>query len=276
MRLSANQNCWPAQQKVEQAVTAAIEREGFEVKRGHPYDRAAKHGFIASQKQGMEVFSKINPDARLIVAEDHVAPVFSIAIVYNVGSRNERQGRTGFAHLFEHMMFQGSKHHDSDYFAPFQAAGGKLNGSTNQDRTNYWETVPSNYLELALWMESDRMGFLLPAMTQEKLDNQRDVVKNERRQSYENRPYGLAYETILAAMCPPEHPYSWPTIGSMADIGAASREDVADFFRRYYHPANASLCIAGDFDATGWGVSVSRNVGEGTASIFWVNTPPTF
>ena len=129
-----------------------------------------------------------------------------------------------------------------------QQAGGRLNGSTSQDRTNYWETVPANYLEMALWMESDRMGFLLPAMTQAKLDNQRDVVKNERRQSYENRPYGLAYETILAAMYPPEHPYSWPTIGSMADLDKASREDVAAFFRRYYHPANASLCIAGDFD----------------------------
>ena len=116
------------------------------------------------------------------------------------------------------------------------------------DRTNYWETVPSNYLELALWMESDRMGFLLPAMTQAKLDNQRDVVKNERRQSYENRPYGLVHETILAALYPPDHPYSWPTIGSMKDITEASREDIADFFRRYYHPANASLCIAGDFD----------------------------
>ena len=116
------------------------------------------------------------------------------------------------------------------------------------DRTNYWETVPSNYLELALWMESDRMGFLLPAMTQTKLDNQRDVVKNERRQSYENRPYGLVHETILAALYPPDYPYSWPTIGSMNDITEASREDIADFFRRYYHPANASLCIAGDFD----------------------------
>jgi zinc protease len=165
-----------------------------------------------------------------------------------VGSKNERPGRTGFAHLFEHMMFQGSKHYDNDYFGPLQKAGARLNGSTNSDRTNYWETVPSNYLELALWMESDRMGFLLPAMSQAKLDNQRDVVKNERRQSYENRPYGLAYEVILAAVFPPDHPYSWPTIGSMADITAASREDVADFFRRYYHPGNASLCIAGDFD----------------------------
>jgi zinc protease len=145
-------------------------------------------------------------------------------------------------------MFQGSKHFNDDYFLPLQKAGGRINGSTSDDRTNYWETVPSNFLELALWMESDRMGFLLPAMTQERLDNQRSVVKNERRQSYENRPYGLVDETIAAAMLPPDHPYSWTTIGSMADLDAASRDDVANFFRRYYHPGNASLCIAGDFD----------------------------
>lgn len=184
----------------------------------------------------------------VILHEDHSTPIVGVNLWYHVGSKNERPGRTGFAHLFEHMMFQGTKHYDNDYFGPLQKAGARLNGSTNPDRTNYWETVPSNYLELALWMESDRMGFLLPAMSQAKLDNQRDVVKNERRQSYENRPYGLTYEVILAAMFPPDHPYSWPTIGSMADITAASRDDVADFFRRYYHPGNASLCIAGDFD----------------------------
>lgn len=184
----------------------------------------------------------------VILHEDHSTPIVGVNLWYHVGSKNEHPGRTGFAHLFEHMMFQGSKHYDRDYFGPLQEAGGRLNGSTNQDRTNYWETVPSNYLELALWMESDRMGFLLPAMTQEKFENQRDVVKNERRQSYENRPYGLAYETLLAALFPPDHPYSWPTIGSMADLDAATREDVARFFRQYYHPGNASLCIAGDFD----------------------------
>jgi zinc protease len=184
---------------------------------------------------------------RVILHEDHSTPIVGVNIWYHVGAKNERPGRTGFAHLFEHMMFQGSKHCDRDYFGPVQEAGGRLNGSTSQDRTNYWETVPSNYLELALWMESDRMAFLLPAMTQSRLDNQRSVVKNERRQGYENRPYGLTYETLLAAMYPPEHPYSWPTIGSMADLDKASRDDVADFFRRFYHPANASLCIAGDF-----------------------------
>jgi zinc protease len=185
---------------------------------------------------------------QVILHEDHSTPIVAVNVWYHVGSKNERPGRTGFAHLFEHMMFQGSQHYDKDYFGPLQQAGGQLNGSTNQDRTNYWETVPSNYLETALWMESDRMGFLLPAMTQDKLDNQRDVVRNERRQSYENRPYGLVYEVLLAGTYPPNHPYSWPTIGSMADLAVASREDVADFFRRYYHPANASLCLAGDFD----------------------------
>ncbi len=184
----------------------------------------------------------------VILHEDHSTPIVCVNIWYHVGSKNERRGRTGFAHLFEHMMFQGSQHHDSEYFGPLQEAGGRLNGSTSDDRTNYWEVVPSNYLELALWLESDRMGFLLPAMSQDKLDNQRDVVKNERRQSYENRPYGLASETIAAAMYPHDHSYSWPTIGYMDDLTAASREDIADFFRRYYHPRNASLCIAGDFD----------------------------
>ncbi len=184
----------------------------------------------------------------VILHEDHTTPIVGVNVWYHVGSKDERPGRTGFAHLFEHMMFQGSKHYDKVYFGPIQTVGGRLNGSTAMDRTNYWETVPSNYLELALWMESDRMGFLLPAMTQAKLDNQRDVVKNERRQSYENRPYGLVHEVILSTLYPPNHPYSWPTIGSMKDVSAASREDIADFFRRYYHPANASLCIAGDFD----------------------------
>lgn len=184
----------------------------------------------------------------VILHEDHSTPIVGVNVWYHVGSKNERPGRTGFAHLFEHMMFQGSKHYDKDYFGPLQKAGGRLNGSTSQDRTNYWETVPSNYLELALWMESDRMGFLLPAMTEDKFTNQRSVVKNERRQSYENRPYGLTYETLLAAMYPPAHSYSWPVIGSMADLDAATRQDVADFFLKYYHPGNASLCIAGDFN----------------------------
>jgi len=185
---------------------------------------------------------------QVILHEDHSTPIVCVNLWYHVGSKDEQIGRTGFAHLFEHMMFQGSEHYDQDYFKPLQEAGGRLNGSTSQDRTNYWQTVPSNYLELALWMESDRMGYLLPAMTQQKFENQRAVVKNERRQAYENRPYGLVYETILAALFPSDHPYSWPTIGYMEDLDRASREDLAEFFRRFYHPANASLCIAGDFD----------------------------
>ena len=184
----------------------------------------------------------------VILHEDHSIPVVAVNIWYKASSANEKPGKTGFAHLFEHLMFNGSKHWENDYFVPIQEAGGQVNGSTSQERTNYWENVPSNYLERALWMESDRMGWLLPAMTQEKLDTQRDVVSNERRQSYENRPYGLVYETILAALYPPEHPYSWPTIGSMEDLQRATWNDIADFFQRYYHPANASLCIAGDFD----------------------------
>ena len=139
---------------------------------------------------------------------------------YHVGSKNERPGRTGFAHLFEHLMFEGSEHHDTGYFQPLQGAGASLNGSTNADRTNYWEVVPTNALELALWMESDRMGYLLPALTEAKFANQRDVVLNERRQNYENRPYGLAPMAMLAALFPPDHPYHWTTIGEIADLHA--------------------------------------------------------
>jgi len=181
--------------------------------------------------------------------EDHSDPVCSVYVYYHVGSSREDEGLSGFAHLFEHMLFQGSAHvPDNDHFRLIQQAGGTLNGTTNQDRTNYYETLPANQLELALWLEADRMGFLLPAMTQEKLDNQRDVVMNERRQSYESRPYGLVYENVLGALYPSRHPYSWPTIGSMKDIGAATLEDIDRFFRRWYGPNNATLAIGGDFD----------------------------
>lgn len=182
----------------------------------------------------------------VIVHEDRSCPIVAINVWYHVGSKNEVPGRTGFAHLFEHLMFEGSAHHDGSYFEPLQRAGGQLNGSTNTDRTNYWEVVPPNAVELALWMESDRMGHLLPALTEEKFRNQRDVVLNERRQNYENRPYGLAAVALTSALFPASHPYSWLTIGAPADLGAASLEDVHAFFRRYYHPANASLTIAGD------------------------------
>jgi zinc protease len=184
---------------------------------------------------------------QVILHEDHSIPMVSVNVWYHVGSKNEKPGRTGFAHLFEHMMFQGSEHHDSDYFLPLQKIGGQVNGSTNTDRTNYWQNVPSDQLELALYLESDRMGNLLPAMTQEKLDNQRDVVKNEKRQG-ENRPYAKSRQLLLDLMFPDDHPYSWSVIGSMEDLSAASKEDVSEFFRLYYAPNNASLCVAGDFD----------------------------
>ena len=184
----------------------------------------------------------------VLLHEDHACPIVAVNLWYHVGSKNETPGRTGFAHLFEHLMFEGSQHHDRGYFQPLQGAGATLNGSTNADRTNYWEVVPSNALELALWMESDRMGFLLPALSEAKFTNQRDVVLNERRQNYENRPYGLAGMAMLSALFPPDHPYHWVTIGEIADLHAARLEDVHAFFRRYYHPANASLALAGDID----------------------------
>jgi zinc protease len=184
----------------------------------------------------------------VLLHEDHACPIAAVNLWYHVGSKNERPGKTGFAHLFEHLMFEGSEHHDRGFFQPLQGAGATLNGSTNADRTNYWEVVPSGALELALWMESDRMGYLLPALTQAKFDNQRDVVLNERRQNYENRPYGLASMALLAALFPPDHPYHWATIGEIADLQAVKLDEVHAFFRRYYHPGNASLAIAGDID----------------------------
>jgi zinc protease len=182
----------------------------------------------------------------VIVHEDHHVPIVAVNIWYHVGSKNEQPGSTGFAHLFEHLMFEGSKHHNSGYFPPIQRAGGLLNGSTNTDRTNYWEVVPTSAIDLALWMESDRMGYLLPAVTPERFETQRDVVLNERRQNYENRPYGFALMGIVAALFPERHPYNWPTIGSVEDLRAMRLEDVQTFFRTYYHPANASLTLAGD------------------------------
>jgi zinc protease len=181
----------------------------------------------------------------VIVHEHHQLPMVAVNVWYHVGSKNERPGHTGFAHLFEHLMFEGSEHYDKGYFQPIQQAGGLLNGSTNPDRTNYWEVVPTGALELALWMESDRMGYLLPALTKEKFETQRDVVLNERRQNYENRPYGLAGVALAAALFPEDHPYHWLTIGSAEDLLAMSLEDVRGFFATYYHPANASLTLAG-------------------------------
>jgi zinc protease len=184
----------------------------------------------------------------VIVHQDRNCPIVAVNVWYHVGSKNEVPGRTGFAHLFEHLMFEGSKHYDHGYFQPLQQAGGSLNGSTNADRTNYWEVVPSNALELALWMESDRMGYLLPALTDAKFRNQREVVLNERRQNYENRPYGLAGMALVSELYPPDHPYHWLTIGAAEDLKAAHVDDVRAFFQTYYHPRNASLALAGDVD----------------------------
>jgi predicted Zn-dependent peptidase len=186
---------------------------------------------------------------RVVLSRDTSAPVVAVNLWYNVGSRNERVGRTGFAHLFEHMMFQGSEHvPEMVHFSLIEKAGGSLNGSTWLDRTNYFETLPAHYLELALWLESDRLGWLLPAMTQAKLDNQRDVVKNERRWRVDNQPYGDWDEQLQMLMYPQDHPYWHSVIGSMEDLDAASLEDVEQFFRTYYAPNNAVLSVCGDFD----------------------------
>ena len=186
---------------------------------------------------------------RVTLSEDHTAPIVAVNLWYHVGSANERPGRTGFAHLFEHMLFQGSANvAANEHFELVQRAGGTLNGSTWLDRTNYYETVPSHQLALALWLEADRMGRLLPAMTQEKLDTQRSVVKNERRWSMDNQPYGTWWERLPALAFPPSHPFHHSLIGSMEDLDAASLEDVAAFFRTWYTPDNAVLTIAGDFE----------------------------
>jgi zinc protease len=183
------------------------------------------------------------------LSEDHTAPIVAVNLWYHVGSANERPGRTGFAHLFEHMLFQGSADVDAnEHFELVQRAGGTLNGSTWLERTNYFETLPSNQLELALWLEANRMGKLLPAMTQQKLDTQRDVVMNERRWSMDNQPYGTWMEKLPALCFPETHPFHHSLMGSMEDLAAASLEDVAQFFATYYTPDNAVLTIAGDFE----------------------------
>lgn len=185
----------------------------------------------------------------VILHEDHSTPTVTVNTWFHVGSGYEKPGRTGFAHLFEHLMFMGSGHvAEGEFDKLLESAGGNNNGSTTEDRTNYYEDIPSNALELALYFDSDRMGFLVDAMTPQSVDAQRAVVKNERRQSYENRPYGLSEETILKNLYPPTHPYSWPVIGSMTDLSAATYDDVFEFFKTYYVPNNASLVIAGDIN----------------------------
>jgi predicted Zn-dependent peptidase len=209
---------------------------------------------------------------RLIVAEDHLAPVVAVNVWYNVGSKHEQPGKTGFAHLFEHVMFQGSKHvAKAEHIALVQAAGGTMNGTTWLDRTNYFETMPSHQLDLALWLEADRMATLLEALSQENLDNQREVVKNEKRWSYDNRPYGTWQEKLQAHLYPPEHPYHHSTIGSMDDLDAASLEDVSAFFRTYYAPNNAVISVVGDVDTTAVRSSAERYFGAIPAN---PNIPP--
>jgi len=199
---------------------------------------------------------------RVILSPDDRAPIVAVNLWYDVGSKHEKPGRTGFAHLFEHMMFQGSANvAKGEHFALVQQAGGTLNASTWLDRTNYFETLPSHELELGLWLEADRLGGLLPAMTQEKLDNQRDVVKNERRWSVDNQPYGTWDERIQALIFPPEHPYHHSTIGSMEDLSAASLDDVSQFFATFYAPNNAVLTVAGDFEPAGTLTMVERQFG---------------
>jgi zinc protease len=192
---------------------------------------------------------KLENDLEVILHQNKLLPVVSVNIWYKVGSANEKSGKTGLAHLFEHMMFQGSENVEKEmHFRYIQESGGSLNGSTSFDRTNYYEKVPANFLELALWLESDRMGFFLPALTQEKLDNQKSVVMNERLERYDNQPYGLAWEKIITSLYPDKHPYSWPTIGFMNDIESYSLKDVSSFFQRYYSPNNATMVVAGDIE----------------------------
>jgi zinc protease len=214
----------------------------------------------------------------VILHQDRSVPIVSVNTWYKVGSADEQVGRTGFAHLFEHVMFMGSQNVPVGAFDQWlEAAGANNNGSTTTDRTNYYEWMPSNALPLALWLDADRMGFLLPTMDQAKLDLQRDVVKNERREGVDNAPYGRADETLLAALFPKGHPYSWDVIGSMADLSAASLEDVKGFFRTYYAPNNASLAIAGDFDpdsAKAWVARYFGDIPRGPQAVTRPQIPP--
>lgn len=219
---------------------------------------------------------------QVVLSEDHTAPIVAVNLWYHVGSANERLDRTGFAHLFEHMLFQGSANVEAnEHFELVQRAGGTLNGSTWLDRTNYYETVPSNQLALALWLEADRMGRMIPGMTQAKLDTQRDVVKNERRWSVDNQPYGTWWEKLPALCFPDTHPFHHSLIGSMEHLTDASLEDVADFFRTFYTPDNAVLTIVGDFDKAEALALVEAHfgpipAGSGRPALPDMTLPPTF
>jgi len=199
----------------------------------------------------------------VILAPDHTVPQVAVDVWYHVGSKNEVPGRTGFAHMFEHVMFTGSGHvpygmHDR----LTEGVGGNNNGSTTNDRTNYYEVVPSNYLESALWLESDRMGFLLDKLDEAKFKAQRDIVQNERRQGTDNQPYGRAFEILTTALYPESNPYSWPVVGYIADLQKADVEDVKAFFRTYYAPSNATIAIVGDFDPAQTKALVTRYFGD--------------
>jgi zinc protease len=198
----------------------------------------------------------------VLLSVDRSAPVVAVDVWYHVGSKDEKPGRTGFAHLFEHVMFEGSEHvPDGEHLRLVEEAGGDLNGTTSLDRTNYYDVVPVNELETVLWLESDRMGFLLPTLTQSKLDGQREVVKNERRQRYEQPAFGTEPIVMSAAIYPAGHPYSWPSIGSMADLSAATLDDVKGFFGQYYTPNNATLTIVGDIDVPATKALIERYFG---------------
>jgi zinc protease len=198
----------------------------------------------------------------LIVHEDHKAPIVAVNVWYHVGSKNERPGRTGFAHLFEHLMFNGSENYNDDFFGPLQRVGATdYNGTTNADRTNYYQNVPTNARDLVLWLESDRMGHLLGAVDQARLDEQRGVVQNEKRQR-ENEPYGRVWEFLYPRVYPTNHPYSWSTIGSMEDLGAAKVEDVKEWFQSYYGAANAVIVVAGDVEPNDVKARIEKYFGD--------------
>ena len=218
---------------------------------------------------------RLDNGLRVVISEDRLAPVVAVNVWYDVGSRHETPGRTGFAHLFEHLMFQGSTHVGrNDHFGLISAAGGTLNGTTWCDRTNYYETVPSHHLETALWLEADRMGGLLDALDQQNLDNQREVVKNEKRQSRDNQPYGAWLDLVHELGFPPGHPYQHSTIGSMADLDAASLADAREFYSTWYGPDNAVLSIVGDVDADATLAAVERYFGGIAAKGSYPPAPP--
>jgi len=233
-------------------------------------------GAVPALPQYPFTLHRLDNGLRVVISEDHLAPVVAINIWYDVGSRHETPGRTGFAHLFEHLMFQGSTHVGrNDHFGLISAAGGTLNGTTWCDRTNYYETVPAHHLETALWLEADRMGGLLDALDQQNLDNQRDVVKNEKRQSRDNQPYGSWLDLVHELAYPPGHPYQHSTIGSMADLDAASLADARGFYSTWYGPDNAVLSIVGDVDTGATLKAVERYFGGIPSKGSYPPAPPS-